>query len=162
MNPEIVKRQEDLQRLIGEVRRLKNSGQVGEPIVSQFVWYLCVRTSGYIEYSVGTILLEFYETRNEHPPLSDFVIKQLKLSREFPMRRVRDIVNSFRENRPDSREEFDYSKLDSTLESIQKNRNQIAHGGEAYSLSMSDLDTYFATAEEVINMVYEECNPSGS
>ena len=160
MHPEIIRNQEKLVHLYEQARILQSFKDIDDEVKAQFVWYLCIRTSGYVEYSVRTILLEFYEASTEHQPLGDFVIRQLRLSREFPMRRVMAIFQSLVREKGGSSGDFDYSKLDTTLQSIQQNRNRIAHGGDAYRLSMSDLDTYFAAANEVIRMVFEECNPS--
>ena len=160
MHPEISRKEEKLRHLFDQAKALQQIDDVDNELKAQFLWYLCIRTSGYGEYSVRTTLLEFYESSTNHQPLSDFVIKQLRLSREFSVRRARALIKSFKEKQDNSSGEFDYGKLETTLESIQTSRNSIAHGGDAYQLSMSDLDGYFADAKEVIRMVYEECNPA--
>lgn len=160
MHPEVVRSEEKLSHLFNEATLLQHREDVDDAIKAQFVWYLCVRTSGYVEYSARTILLEFFESSTDVRPFGDFVSNQLRLSREFPMRRVRDLLKSFSSRHKGDSREIDFSKLDSSLKNLQTNRNKIAHGSDVDKLSLSDLNTYFADAKEVVRMVYEECNPS--
>lgn len=161
MHPEVVRSEEKLSHLFNEARLLQQREDVDDAIKAQFVWYLCVRTSGYVEYSARTILLEFFESSPDFQPFGDFVSNQLRLSREFPMRRVRDLLKSFGSRYNVDSREVDLRKLDSSLQNLQTNRNKIAHGSDADRLSLSDLDTYYADAKEVVRIVYEECNPIG-
>lgn len=159
MHPDILERQMKLQALFDEVKRLNESRVLDDTLVAQLVWYLCIRTCGYLEESLRTILLEFFESENNHPPISDFVSNQLRLSREFQFRRVRGLVKSF-DKRPGSvSDEIDYIRLDASMASLQRNRNLIAHGNDS-KLTMNELSSYFEDAQRVIQVVYEECKSS--
>lgn len=158
MHPDILERQIKLQALFDEVKRLNESRVVDETLVAQFVWYLCKRTCGYLEESLRTILLEFFESENDHPPISDFVSRQLNLSHGFQFRRVRSLVKSFSEKQRNGSNEIDYTKLVTSMASLQKNRNMIAYGNDS-EISFERLAGYFEDAKEVVRLIYLECGP---
>lgn len=158
MHHEVVDREEKLSHLFKEAYTLQKIEDVDEELKVQFVWYLCVRTSGFVEFSLQTILSEYYESGTDHKPLGDFVSNHLLNPREFSMRHARGLIRSFKKRKSNLRGEFDFSRLDSSLETLQKNRNSIAHGRDS-KLTMQDLDAYFEDARKVIRMVYDECYP---
>lgn len=157
MHAEIRRNEEKLGHLFDQARALQQNGDVDSELRTQFVWYLCVRTCGYLEESLRMILLDFFESRQDHPQINDFVSNQLGLSREFQFRRVRGLVKSFSDRQRNGSNEIDYSRLDSSMASLQTNRNKIAHGNDA-QLTLNALSGYYKDAQQVVRVVYEECN----
>ena len=157
MDREITAKEERLSHLFSEARLLQKRKDVDDKIKAEFVWYLCIRTSGFVEFSVQFLLSEYFESGTDREPLGDFVSNHLLNPREFTMRRVRKLLDSFSRRRSKVQEEIDISKLDSSLQSLQTNRNSIAHGRDI-ELTMNDLDAYFEDVRQVIRMVYDECN----
>ena len=159
MHRDVLEGEEMLTRLFNEGKALQQLNNVDFELKAQFVWYLCVRTAGFVEYSVRTILSEFFESGLVHQPLGDFVSNHLLEPHRFSLMRVRDLIKIFKKRQSEIRGEFDFSRLDSSIESIRTNRNNIAHGRDANQLTMMELDAYFEDAKKLIRMVYEECNP---
>ena len=147
-----------LAHLFNEARALEQLKNVDGELKAQFVWYLCIRTAGFVEYSVHAILSEYYGSDLVHQPLGDFVSNKLLEPHRFSLLRVRGLIDSFKKGHSQLRKEFDLSRLDSSIESIRTNRNHISHGRDANQLTLKELDGYFEDAKNLIKMVYEVCN----
>jgi len=158
MHRDVLDREEMLSHLFNEAKALQKLDVVDGEIKVQFVWYLCVRTAGFIEYSVQSILSEFFESDSSHPPLGYFVSRNLLAPHQFSLNRVRDLIASFKKRQSEIQAEYDLTKLEYSIESIRTNRNHIAHGRDANQLTMMALDAYFEDAKKLIRMVYDECN----
>lgn len=159
MHREVLEREEMLTHLFNEAKALQQLKNVDGELKAQFVWYLCVRTAGFVEYSVQTILSNYFESGSVHQPIGDFVSDHLLEPRRFSLVQVSRLIDSFKKRQTQIRREFDLSRLDSSIVSIRTNRNHIAHGRTANQLTMIELDAYFEDAKKLIRMVYEECNP---
>lgn len=159
MHSEVLDKEETLTRLFNEAKALQQLKDLDVDVKAQFVWYLCVRTAGFVEYSVQTILSEYFESGLVHPPLGYFVSKNLLAPHRFSLLRVRELIDSFETRQSQIGGEYDLTKLDASIESIRTNRNSIAHGRDANHLTIMALDAYFEDAKKLIRMVYKECNP---
>jgi len=159
MYPEILQQQEKLQHLFEQAEQLQKIDEVDVEIKSGFVSYLCVRTSGYVESSVKTILREYVESKTNNAPIVSFVDKQLDYTltprREQILALVGQFNSKWRENLRDSIK----GRLGDSLHSIVVNRNKVAHGDDVV-LSLEDLKKYFEDAQEVVELVYNECDPT--
>lgn len=158
MHRDVLDSEEMLAHLFAEAKALQNLTNVDEELKAQFVWYLCVRTAGFIENSIQTMLSDFFESGSVHPALGYFVSNKLIAPNQFTLRRVRELIDSFKERESDLEGAYDLTKLESSVGSIQSNRNHIAHGGDAKQLTILALDNYFEDARKLVRMVYEECN----
>ena len=69
MRREVLDREEFLTRLFNEAETLQHLKCVDGDLKAQFVWYLCVRTAGFIEYSVQAILSDYFRSDSVHQPL---------------------------------------------------------------------------------------------
>ncbi len=159
MYPEILQQQEKLQHLFEQAEQLQKIDEVDVEIKSGFVSYLCVRTSGYVESSVKTILREYVKSKTSNAPTVSFVDKQLDYTltprREQILALVRQFSSEWEENLKDSTR----GRLGDSLRSIVTNRHNIAHGVDV-DISLEDLKKYFADAQEVVELVYNECDPT--
>ena len=142
MHRDVLDREEMLTRLFTEAKALQQLNNVDGELKAQFVWYLCVRTAGFVEYAVQTILSKYFDSGSVHQPIGDFVSNNLLEPHRFSLMRVRGLISSFKNAQSELRGEFDFSRLDSSIESIRTNRNNIAHGRNAYQLTMKELDAY--------------------
>ena len=82
MHPEVVDREEKLSHLFNEAKTLEQYKNIDNELKVQFVWYLCIRTSGFVEFSVRTILSEYFESNTENQQLGDYVSIYFLASRQ--------------------------------------------------------------------------------
>lgn len=128
----------------------------GDPYYQALLtYYLCIRVSGFIENCVRIIFLE-YSMPNCKRQVKDFVSKKLerfpnpnwaeivKLVREFNDQWAIDLRNS---TTPQHR---------SSISSIIKNRNNIAHGGTS-GITLRELKNYYLDVIHVVEKLEEKC-----
>ena len=159
MYPEIVLQQERLNRLFKHANDLQKKDDIDEEVKAQFVWYLCVRTSGYVEFSIKTILREYVSLEaNSSPRIADYIHNQINKRTLNPKReKVLDLLAEFNPKWKEHLKKPSLGELKDSLESIVNNRNHIAHGSDV-SISLKDLEKYFSDAQKIVKLVYDECN----
>ena len=157
MHQDVVDRQAKLSQLFQEAKSLQELKGKDHELTKQFAWYLCIRTSGFVEFSIQTILSEYYASCDDYIPLGYFVVNHLLHHRSFSMMRVSHLLQSFMKTRGNILGDTDLSQLESAIESLRLNRNNIAHGRDS-DLTIEDMDTYFEDAKQVIRIVFEECD----
>lgn len=156
MHPEIIQKQEKLQHLFKQAKQLQKNDDIDDEAKSGFVSYLCVRTSGYVESSVKTILRGYVESKTSDKPTVNFAHSQLE--RLTPNRgQILGLVGQFNEEWKKSLGNSITVDLGGALGSIVKNRHDIAHGVDV-DLSLADLEKHFVAAQEVVELVYNECS----
>lgn len=156
MHREIVEQQMKLQRLYEQAKHLQRQDGIEDETKSGFVSFLCVRTFGYVESSVKTILREYVKSNSNDRPTFNYVNSQL---RNLTPRRdqILELVGQFDQNwNANLRNSITIDHGDS-LQGIVVNRNDIAHGDDV-DLSLLDLERYFMHAQEVVQFVFDECN----
>ncbi len=159
MHPEIIQKQEKLQHLFEQAEQLQQIDKVDVEIKSGFVSYLCVRTSGYVESSVKTILREYVKskTSNTAPDITNFVNKQLDTTFNPRPSEVLKLIGQFNSKWRENLRDAIKGRLGDSLDSIVVNRNRVAHGVDV-NLSLRDLGKWFEDAQEVVELVYSECS----
>ena len=162
MHPEITHNEQKLTYLFQQARELQKLEDVDDQLKAQFVWYLCIRTSGYLESSVKTILLEYVESNARSRPVVDFAREKLKYARALDRGEILGLVKQFSTEWRSNLGELINADHRRSLENLLTNRNEIAHGGDAYNLKLNDLETYYQDAKEVVKHVYDECYLRGS
>ena len=121
-----------------------------------FARYLCVLASGFIEVSVRAIF-EDYARRCSHSNVSSFVNKKLERHhRNLKWNKILDLVGEFSLDWRRRLEECIDSELQSGVDSIVNDRNQIAHGGDS-GISYGRVRQYYESAVEVVKLIDEEC-----
>ncbi len=156
MHREIVEHQLKLQRLYEQAKHLQRQDGIEDETKSGFVSYLCVRTFGYVESSVKTILREYVKSNSNDRPTFNYVNSQL---RNLTPRRdqILELLGQFNQNwNANLRDSITVDHGDS-LRGIVVNRNDIAHGDDV-DLSLLDLERYFVHAQEVVQLIFDECN----
>ncbi len=157
MHPEILRQQEKLRHLFEQAEQLQQIDGVDDEIRAQFVWYLCVRTSGYVETSIRTILNEYVSSQTSNASIISFIDGRVQHSRRMKFDEIATLVGRFSS-------EWEKRLRDSTPEdpkhslgNIVTNRNNIAHGYDV-NVSLRDLGKWFEDAQEVVELVYSECS----
>ena len=156
MHPEILHQQEKLRHLFEQAKQLQMNDDIDDEAKSGFVSYLCVRTSGYVESSVKTILRKYVESKTNDKSTVNFAHSQLE--RLTPRRsQILELVGQFNEEWKKSLGKTITVELGGSLGSIVKNRKDIAHGVDV-DLSLADLGEWFEDAQKIVELVYSECS----
>ena len=96
MHRDIIEQQDMLRHLFDQAVLMQENGDIDSQVQAQFVWYLCIRASSYVEFSVRTILVEYVNAyRNNAPNLASFVIKRLEHSFNPKPSRILELVELF-------------------------------------------------------------------
>lgn len=160
MHSSIVEQQEKLDRLFELAKHLHDDRNIDDQIKSAFVSYLCVRTSGYLETSVITILREYSEakTREEIPAIANFVQSHLQFTFNPWPGQVLELVGRFSVEWKNRVRDEIRDQISESVYAVVKNRNRIAHG-EDVDLRLEDIRRSFRDAERLVDLIYSQCNP---
>lgn len=157
MYPEIKQQQERLKRLYSQAEALTKMENIDEELQAQFVWYLCVRTSGYLEFSTKTILRKYVQEETGALPVANFVNSQLDRTLNPWMDHICDLIGKFNKSWKQNLQKATKGDIKDAIDSIVRNRNAIAHGNDA-QLTFKELQRYFEYTQQVIELMYNECN----
>lgn len=157
MHPEILHQQEKLRHLFEQAEQLQQIDGVDDEIRAQFVWYLCVRTSGYVETSIRTILNEYVSSQTSNTSIISFIDEQVRHSRRMRFNEIATLVGRFSSEWEKRLRNSTPEEPKRSLGNIVTNRNNIAHGYDV-TLSLRDLGKWFEDAQEVVELVYSECS----
>ena len=156
MNPEILERQERLQKLFDDVQALSEARSVSADIVVQLTWYLCIRTSGYLENAIQLILLDYVQSNTDDLPTQRFVEANLKhISSGYGD--IMGIVRRFSEDWKQELRDKDVQRFKPSLTTMAENRNHIAHGRDSL-ITLQELQSYFVHATELVELLHVTCN----
>lgn len=159
MHPEISRKEERLGHLFQQASDLQKNDDIDDELKAQFVWYLCIRTSGYLESSVKSILLEYVESQTESRQVVDFAENRLRRARALDRGEILGLVKQFSTVWRRRLGKLINPDLRVSLDNLLTNRNEIAHGGDAPNLSLIDLENYYEDVKKVVKFVYDECYP---
>lgn len=128
----------------------KISGIIEKDPISPIVKYLtnyCIITScGSLEFSFKTIIADYYE--NISPKFHNYLDNKLRGSSCNPT--YQNILSTLKDFDPERQERYknllkarsDYERIHKSLDSLNNNRNSIAHGINI-STSFNDVHTFF-------------------
>ncbi|MCY4061220.1 MAG: HEPN domain-containing protein [Chloroflexi bacterium] len=158
MHRDIIEQQDMLNHLFEQAELLQGKSDIDNQIKAQFVWYLCIRASSYVEFSVRRILLEYVKVEADRAPnLANFVNKKLEHSFNPKPSKILELVELFSSEWKQNLGRSIDGRLSSSLGSIVANRNKIAHG-EISDITFARLSGFYADAQEVVKLMYEECD----
>lgn len=155
MHEVIIEQEEKLQRLFSHAKDMQDLDDLEDEVTSGFVSYLCIRTFGYIEWAIKTILKEHVRSNTGDKPTFNYVNSQLRNLR-LQRAQLIELIGVFDKQWSEglkSRISADHSD---SLKAIVLNRNEIAHGGNS-DIGLEDLERYFVHAREVVGYVFEVC-----
>lgn len=155
MHSDIVEHEEKLQRLFSQAWDMQDLDDLDDEAKSGFVSYLCIRTFGYIESAIKTILREHVRSSARDKPTLNYVNSQL---RNLSLRRdqILELIGLFDKQWSESLKTSITTDHGDSLRAIVVNRNEIAHGGDV-NISLRDLEGYFAHAREVVMFIFGVC-----
>lgn len=161
MHHEIVRHQIMLERLFAQANKLQRNVDIGSEIidsevVSHFVSYLCVRTSGFVEFSVKTILREYASASTNEPRLMNLVDSRLKRTLNPSKGAIVSLAGEFGTDWSQNLKREIEGELDNSLEDIVRKRNDISHGKNV-DLSLNDLEIHFKNAKQVVEIIHRQC-----
>lgn len=160
MHSEILQSQQRLGHLFEQAKLLLENEAVDEEVRVQFVWYLCVRTCGYVESSVQRILMRYVESSSSNQPIQNFIdtrSRNITPNRDGILKLVRD----FNPEWENTLRQLIQNEKSASLTNMVKNRHQIAHGRDV-DLTFVQLKGYFDDAQSIVQMVYDVCDSSTS
>ena len=156
MNREILLYQKRLDFLFDQALLLQDEDGIDDLLKAEFVWYLCVRTSGYLETSVKMILLEHVRSMTHHQRIVDFANNWLRKSTPLRRKEILRLAGTFSKEWRDNLENAFDDDLAQSLGSLNVNRNAIAHGTDV-DLTLIRLETYYDNAKKVVSLVNDQC-----
>lgn len=124
-------------------------------VQSNLVKFACVLVCGYMEISLRDILQEYTQTRSS-AEVGKYVGRQLERFRNPKMEVILQLVGAFSQDWANSVEGRTRGRLKDHVDSLVNDRNLIAHGRDV-RLSYVQLQGYYASALEVIQLVEEQC-----
>lgn len=155
MHQEILDHQVKLQDLFNEANKLYNSGSIDTDLFVQLTWYLCVRTSGFLENAVQIILLEYVQSNTPDNPTQNYVEKNLKsISADYNS--ILGTVRSFNESWRTELRSNNVQQYKSVLNNLVENRNQIAHGRDS-KITIQELQSYFIQIQDLVLLLHNTC-----
>ena len=122
---------------------------------SNLVKLACVLVCGFIEVSLRDILQEYTRTRAS-AEVGKYVSRQLERFRNPNMEPILQLVGAFSPDWRMSMESESQGKLKLQVDSLVNDRNQIAHGRDV-RLSYAELQEYYQSALDVIELVEKQC-----
>lgn len=155
MHQEILDRQAELQDLFDEVDRLQSSGTIHTDLAIQLTWYLCIRTSGFLENSVQIILLQYVQSKTVDVATQNYVEENLK----FITARYDDIISTVRRFNVGWRaalRQGNVQQFRPVLNNLVENRNLIAHGRDS-QITIQELQGYFNDVQDLVKLLHNTC-----
>lgn len=151
----LLREQRQIDDLFQDITLYAN-GPTSDPyITSLLTSYLCIRVSGFIENCIRIIFSEYATTRSlDH--VQNFVNKKLEKFPNPNMSEIAKLTKDFNEIWWNNIKATITDKHRDSLNSININRNAIAHGG-ASSITLRDLASYYTDVVELIENIEDNC-----
>lgn len=125
-------------------------------ISSSLARYLCVLVAGYIETSLREIFMDYVQ-RTSSLNTANFVSARLEYMRSPFLENVLDLIRSFSENWHKAvKDAIRKAELGDYLDSIARDRNEIAHGAEL-DITYRQIAIYYQKAQEAVRIIETEC-----
>ena len=139
-----------------EIEVLVQQAGPTSPVCKYLTYYCLMKACGVIEYSYKTIVADIHYGCSVQ--LQNYIDKTVRDNSKNPsIDNIRKLLKNFDDNwlsnfnkALDS--QHDKSRLISSLQSLNANRNSFAHG-QSCTISFSDVMVYYADAVEIIKMV---------
>jgi hypothetical protein len=126
-----------------------------EEISSLLSKHLCILVSGYLENSIRDIIYDYAKTKS-HQNIANFVSVKLKRIGNPKIEAILQLVGSFNSDWRDTVEKQLDDELKEAVNSIVRNRNQIAHGADV-GITFGQIYRYYERSNRVIKIIEKEC-----
>lgn len=140
-----------LDALFEDIRKFK----CDEEISSILSKHLCILVSGYIENSIRDIIYDYTKNKSNEN-VANFVEAKLKRLGNPKIEPILQLVGSFNSQWRDSIEQQLDEELKDAVNSIVRNRNQIAHGVDV-GITFGQIYAYYEKSNEVIKIIEKQC-----
>jgi len=153
IHSDLLKEKQLIDNLFGDIKAFQ-----GDPYLQSLLTnYLCVRVSGFLENCVRIIFTNYSAPRSKDN-IINFVGKKLE---RFPNPTYDNILSLAADFNTQWKNEFKKQvksppQLLSSLNSINVNRNLIAHGGTS-SLTIGELEQYYKDTVNLISILERCC-----
>lgn len=156
MHREIVQYRDKLERLFGHADDLVKNEDIDSEVISHFTSYLCVRTAGYVESSLITILSEYVNAATSELRLVSFVGSRLTRIPAVKKNTITSLTGEFDKSWSDNLNNEIGDELAKSLSEIVRVRNAIAHGRDV-DLSLNVLKSHFENTKQVVEIIDRQC-----
>ena len=109
--------------------------------------------SGYLEVTCRDVLLTYTERKSDEA-VTKFVDQKLQRMRNPNTEQILSLVRSFDEGRANELKEFFQGRIKESVDGVVALRNQIAHGGPAYT-TIAKVKTQFDDSRELATKLKE-------
>ena len=128
----------------------------GDPFIkSLLTYYLCVRVSGFLENSVRTIFLD-YSIPMSRGNVPTYISNKLKKFPNPTWSAIIELATDYNKLWADNLKKTIKPSVPSALDSINVNRNAIAHGSTS-SITIGDLTSYYNDVLILIDELENVC-----
>ena len=120
---------------------------------------MCVVAAGFVENGLQTIYSE-YAVNSASGPVARYVNSRLETIYNPNAQRFIDVAGSFNSTWREELEEYlqsDNGSRKEALDSIMKNRNQIAHGKDV-GITVHRVRDYIGRCVEVLEFIEDQCD----
>ncbi|MFB6340316.1 HEPN domain-containing protein [Saccharicrinis sp. FJH62] len=136
--------EKNLDNLFDEISKL-DEGDVNKAHLSR---YLCIRTSGYLETVIRSLILNFCEGTSPQQ-IENYLTQKTKYITNLEYKKILRLLGEFSK---DWKETFESNITDiqkSSLNSVVSNRNSIAHGNTD-SITFRNMKEYYLHIKDVV------------
>ena len=124
---------------------------------SHWAKYLCVLVAGFLENAIQELYAHFVRSAASEP-VQNYAISRLSAIRNPKMSRFIEVAGAFKRSWAKELEEFaESSGRKDAIDSIMRNRHQIAHG-QYSGVTMVRLKDYLDKALEVVEFIERQCD----
>ena len=146
-NPDVVSLKGRLDSVFDFVSRLP-PGDPGQALLTQ---YLCVRVSGFVERAMRYLYYE-HARRRSQPTVAQFVSRRLDRSQNLNAERLCQLAGEFSDAWKVDLRAFIDEERNEAINSVQRNRNKIAHG-ESTDFGFVQLRDWYRKIVEVVDHI---------
>lgn len=147
---------QSLQIQLNEVNRLLSIVPDDSNIQAHWGRYMCIVVAGFLENALQEVYKD-YAVNAKNANLERYTSRQISRVTNPRAFRFAQVARDFSETwRSDLRDFLKRDGRKEAIDTIMRNRNSIAHGGQAV-ISTSDVKRYLEKAVEVIDFIENQC-----
>jgi len=126
-----------------------------EELLSIWAKYLCVQTSGFIETSLRSILIQ-YTKRRSSPEVFNYVESMMSKITNLNEEKITSLLSSFSSEWGTSFREKRSEEQKAAIDSVVANRHHIVHG-RSVGITIARMKSYYSEVVKLIAIIDEEC-----
>lgn len=138
-------------------KRVKDFDEDSE-IQSHWVKYLCILSSGHIENSVRYIYGQYAENKS-HENIANYINNNLRKFQNPTTEKIIKLTSAFSKEWGEELKKFITLEMETSINSIVGNRNNIAHG-QSVTITYSSMKRYWENTIKVLEFIEEQSKRS--